>query len=125
MWERYALTGAGLEAGLVLAGRAVERGEAAEARAWLDRLAGHPDEPSQAARLAELRAWAAAISGDQAATDAALADLQSATVFGAAAGSESKAVQQLRGVLSRLRRPEAWREGMDAGELGNAARGRV
>lgn len=73
--RRYPLTPAGLDAALRLAGGHVERGDGPAAAAALADAADHPDLDRRAEMFFELRAWAAALSGDQARVEQALRTL--------------------------------------------------
>lgn len=73
--ERYALTPAGLDAALWLAGREVERGRGASAAATLAEVADHPDRGRRSAEYFALRAWAAGLSGQAAAAETYLRDV--------------------------------------------------
>ncbi|QNN24010.1 PQQ-binding-like beta-propeller repeat protein [Planctomycetales bacterium ZRK34] len=62
--HRYALTDAGLTAGLRVAGLAMEAGQMQTAAVLLDQLADHPHHGTSAALLADLTARAAILHGD-------------------------------------------------------------
>lgn len=70
--ERYPLTPAGLDAALRLAGRHIEAGDGPAATAALAEALDHPDLERRAAMVFELRAWAAALSGQPKQAAAAL-----------------------------------------------------
>lgn len=72
VWRRYALTSAGLEAALWLAGQRVERADAAGSGSVLEAVAGHTDLPGRAAEYHRLRAWTAALADDAEARQAAV-----------------------------------------------------
>ncbi|XAL99934.1 PQQ-binding-like beta-propeller repeat protein [Phycisphaeraceae bacterium D3-23] len=63
-YRRYGMTRAGLEAGLALAGRLLERGDIAAASALMHELARHPDQSELGGRVVYLRGVCAALRGD-------------------------------------------------------------
>ena len=65
VFRRYAMTSAGLHAGLDLAGRFLERGQIAAARTLVDQLGGHPGKHEQRVRLLHLRGICAAYQDNQ------------------------------------------------------------
>ena len=72
--DRYPLTSANLDAAFQLAGRYLERADAAGAAAMLSAVSSHPDRAEAEARYQRLRAWTAALSGDAEGRDAALTE---------------------------------------------------
>src|SRR5690606_28164065 len=70
VFDRFGLTDAGRDAGLVLAGLRLEAADADTARAVLDRLPRLHDEAALGARYALLAGAAAILSGDGAAAEA-------------------------------------------------------
>jgi len=100
VWGRYALTPAGLDAALWLAGRSLESGDGLGAWALLAEAADHPDLAAQAARYHELRAWSAALAEDHVVVAQSLDVLAELVDTG-----ESDRVQVLRETLAALSIP--------------------
>ena len=76
VWETYGWTRAGLDAALWLAGGHLERADADGAMSTLVSLEQHPDLPERVADYYELRAWSAALAGNDSETAAMIEALR-------------------------------------------------
>lgn len=102
VWDRYAVTEAGMDAALTLVAFHLERGESASAGAWLDRITDHPDRAARAAEMAELGAWSAAMAGD---LTEAQRYLSADRLHAEAQPIRQEQTEALLAVLTRLRLP--------------------
>jgi len=96
VYDRFALTRSGLDAGLTLAGLLLEQGRTVWAGVLLEELASHPALDEMRARWLTLRAWTAALQGEEAGV---IRDLETA---------DPQQAATIRGVAAELRdRPRA------------------
>ncbi|MEM9414691.1 MAG: PQQ-binding-like beta-propeller repeat protein [Planctomycetota bacterium] len=75
-YRRFGMTRPGLEAGLVLVSRLLERGDVAAASALIEVLARHPDQSDAGGRVVYMRGVCAALRGDSDEADAMVALLR-------------------------------------------------
>ena len=100
VWETYALTPAGLDAALYLAGTLLEKADVDGCAAVLSELPAHPDWSRRRPLYHELSAWAAAMAGrDEHAWQQALERLE--------ALGQSQAAASLAQTFAEMRRPGA------------------